>query len=179
MQVFTTLKLPEVNSYSELLIFFFFYHTPLPDGTPTITVLLNFVLWQKKSACFYMFRSSVQQLWAPTVGWALQSWAEVPLSDRPASPPSPGALKPFSRCEDFLSSRFRLCCVAKRQRDAKEPHLMPFNVVLSAGECVGWGGAGGRLYISSVPGTCTYTVLCWRAKDNECFINDIYFCCDG
>lgn len=49
MQVFTTLKLPEVNSYSELLIFiFFFYHTPLPDGTPTITVLLNFVLWQKK-----------------------------------------------------------------------------------------------------------------------------------
>lgn len=180
MQVFTTLKLPEVNSYSELLIFIFFlpYTFTGRYSNYYCIIKLCFVA-KKKSACFYMFRSSVQQLWAPTVGWALQSWAEVPLSDRPASPPSPGALKPFSRCEDFLSSRFRLCCVAKRQRDAKEPHLMPFNVVLSAGECVGWGGAGGRLYISSVPGTCTYTVLCWRAKDNECFINDIYFCCDG
>lgn len=100
MQVFTTLKLPEVNSYSELLIFFFFYHTPLPDGTPTITVLLNFVLWQKKiSLLLYVpffgsaALSSNRGLSAAELSWS----AAVGPTRLPPLPRSPEAVLPMRR----------------------------------------------------------------------------------
>lgn len=151
MQVFTTLKLPEVNSYSELL--FFFYHTPLPDGTPTITVLLNFFFVAKNQLAFICsilrFSSSKLPTWAECCRAELKCRCQTDLLP---SPPRPGALKPFSRCEDFLYSRFHLCCVANGWETQRSRALIPLNVVIRGAVTGGMLGVGwcGRPFVNLI-----------------------------
>lgn len=147
MQVFTTLKLPEVNSYSELL--FFFYHTPLPDGTPTITVLLNFFFVAKNQLAFICsilrFSSSKLPTWAECCRAELKCRCQTDLPPSPPPPRSPEAVLPMRGL--FVLSLSPLLC-GKWLRNAKEPRFD--SIERGDSWCCHWGNAWGGVMRTAV-----------------------------
>lgn len=98
MQVFTTLKLPEVNSYSELLIFIFFLPYTFTGRYSNYYCIIKLCFVAKKNQLAFIcsvlrFSSSELQPWAE------RCRAELKCRCR-TDPPPPPPPEPWSRSPD-------------------------------------------------------------------------------